>query len=55
MAQKTRFREYMCLLGVRIVKKYGAGVKTPKTPQIWPGIGISHVNENVDYLENGTR
>ena len=33
MAQKTRFREYMCLLGVRIVKKYGAGVKNPQNPQ----------------------
>jgi hypothetical protein len=53
---KRRGSESTCAFwGLELLKNMGRGSKTPKTPQIWPGIGISHVNENVDYLENGTR
>ena len=34
-------------------KTKGWGYLNRKTPKIWTGIGIFHVNENDDYLENG--
>ena len=56
MAQKTRIREYLCLLGVRIVKCYGVGVKNTENPQILGrNRGFSMLNENHNYIENGNR